>query len=406
MKNIISNSNYNIMSKNKFTRFMDDLSYFKSVIPEKFKKYFDVVSSLYIERKIEKKSEVEKLLHKLASRGKATASAVKLIETKYKVQEPVIGIKEKIKTYFMTGNVEQIMRFKNKYSKPEGYTKNKLNQVHLQDKVQLIRESEVIKATNIDKARQKFKENIENKFGGGGSESIIKGASNFSPDYYETMVDNIEFLDEVEEGKLSTQDPSTMFLKAASPMDYKFLTCEKKFLNDTGFCVEDNLLGIYSPLIKKFTLKNIVDIASEFYKLKDIDWERSMGYSSECIMHICKKFNISAYAYDIMNQCFSKYISNSRHYPALFYYAMNNHMYLVKDTDQCKSLCEKAKDHKVSFNTSLIEPVEIKNLYDELPIYENLDISTLKGYDLCIVIYSREKLTNINIFYLINLSTN
>jgi hypothetical protein len=73
---------------------MDDLSYFKSVIPEKFKKYFDVVSSLYIERKIEKKSEVQKLLHKLSSRGLAPASAVKLIETKYKVQEPVIGIKE------------------------------------------------------------------------------------------------------------------------------------------------------------------------------------------------------------------------------------------------------------------------------------------------------------------------
>ena len=67
-------------------------------------------------------------------------------------------------------------------------------------------------------------------------------------------------------------------------------------------------------------------------------------------------------------------------------------MYLVKDTDQCKSLVEKAKDHKVSFNTSLIELDEPTNLYDELPIYENLDIKTLNGYDSCIVIYSREKL--------------
>jgi hypothetical protein len=187
-----------------------------------------------------------------------------------------------------------------------------------------------------------------------------------------------------------------MFLKASSPMDYKFLTCEKKFLTNTGFCVEDNLIGIYSPLIKKFKLNKIIEIASEFYKLKDIEWERSMGYTSECIMHICKYFNISAYAYDIMNQCFSKHIANTRHYPSLFYYAMNNHMYLVKDTDQCKSLCEKAKDHHVSFNTSLIELDEAKNLYDELPIYENLDISTLNGYDSCIVIYSREKQTNIN----------
>ena len=48
MKNIISNSNYNNMSKNKFTRFMDDLSYYKSIINAKYKDYFDVISSLYI----------------------------------------------------------------------------------------------------------------------------------------------------------------------------------------------------------------------------------------------------------------------------------------------------------------------------------------------------------------------
>ena len=187
-----------------------------------------------------------------------------------------------------------------------------------------------------------------------------------------------------------------MFLKAASPIDYKFLTCEKKFLNNNGFCVEDNLIGIYGSLIKKFTLNNIIEIATNFYKSKNINWDRTMGYSSDCIMHICKIHNISAYAYDIMNQCFLKYVGNHRNYPALFYYAMNNHMYLVKDTDQCKSMVERAKDHCVSFNTSLIEPTEQKNLYDELPIYENLDITTLGGYDSCIVIYSREKETNVN----------
>ena len=187
-----------------------------------------------------------------------------------------------------------------------------------------------------------------------------------------------------------------MFLKAASPMDYKFLTCEKKFLNNNGFCVEDNLIGIYGSLIKKFTLNNIIEMATNFYKSKNVQWDRTMGYSSDCIMHICKIHNISAYAYDIMNQCFLKHVGNHRNYPALFYYAMNNHMYLVKDSDQCKSMVERAKDHSVSFNTSLIEPTEQKNLYDELPIYENLDITTLGGCDSCIVIYSREKETNVN----------
>ena len=41
------------------------------------------------------------------------------------------------------------------------------------------------------------------------------------------------------------------------------------------------------------------------------------------------------YAYDIMNTCFLKHVvEQSKHnYPALFFYAINNHMYLVKDTE-------------------------------------------------------------------------
>ena len=79
---------------------------------------------------------------------------------------------------------------------------------------------------------------------------------------------------------------------------------------------------------------------------------------------------------------------------------MNNHMYLVKDIDLCKSLCEKAKDNKISYNTSIIEDLRSKNIYDELPIYENLDVTNMKGYDSCIIIYSRESYTNINDIYL------
>ena len=53
---------------------------------------------------------------------------------------------------------------------------------------------------------------------------------------------------------MSASAPSTMFLKLASPMNYTFTTEERKFLKHEGTCVEDNLLGIYNPLIKSFTL--------------------------------------------------------------------------------------------------------------------------------------------------------
>ena len=74
----------NKMSKNKFRKFINDISMYKQAISEKYKKYFDVVTSLYLNRKIEKKTEVEKLLKKLSSRGLGPQSAVDLIENKYK----------------------------------------------------------------------------------------------------------------------------------------------------------------------------------------------------------------------------------------------------------------------------------------------------------------------------------
>ena len=93
---------------------------------------------------------------------------------------------------------------------------------------------------------------------------------------------------------------------------------------------------------------------------------------------------------------FLKNIASSRHYPALFYYAMSNHMYLVKDSDLCKSLVERAKDTAVSFHTSLIQQIEQVNVFEQLPIYENIDISNMKGYNSAIFLYSRESFTNIN----------
>ena len=43
-----------------------------------------------------------------------------------------------------------------------------------------------------------------------------------------------------------------------------------------------------------------------------------------------------------------KYVHKNQNHRALCYYAMNNHMYLVKDKDLIKSMVEKAKapEHK------------------------------------------------------------
>ena len=79
-----------------------------------------------------------------------------------------------------------------------------------------------------------------------------------------------------------------------------------------------------------------------------------------CIESLCKKYHISHYAYDICNKNFLKYVSKTRNYPALVYYAVDNHMYLIKDQDLVKSLVEKAKLRDIN-NITLSENFHEKN---------------------------------------------
>ena len=58
------------------------------------------------------------------------------------------------------------------------------------------------------------------------------------------------------------------------------------------------------------------------------NWQPKDGVSSSCLQYICEKYNISHYAYDVVNKCFLKHITTHRNYPALCYYAINNHQYL------------------------------------------------------------------------------
>jgi hypothetical protein len=101
-------------------------------------------------------------------------------------------------------------------------------------------------------------------------------------------------------------------------MNNTFTTKERKSLKNEWTYVEDNLIGIYNPLTKLFTLESIRKIASEFYDINLINWTPDMGYSSDTILKICQYYSISMYAYDIMNTCFLKHVSlqAKHHYPA------------------------------------------------------------------------------------------
>ena len=228
---------------------------------------------------------------------------------------------------------------------------------------------------------------------------------------------------------------STMLMRSSSNiLDYNHIKEYKDFLNTKDECGFDNLLAIYSPLIKGFTKDALIEICQESYEkdtqtkpiIKDDSddddnfvfgirnnngvqtvynyyseiksnndfWKPEYGISPLMILEICKNWDISHYAFDTNKKVFLKYVSKNRSYPALFYFSINNHMYLVKDEAYCKSLTEIAKSTPLIYNTSMLEKESKKNIFSG-EILENIPLEDLRKYtdpvnNQVVIIYSRE----------------
>jgi hypothetical protein len=122
------------------------------------------------------------------------------------------------------------------------------------------------------------------------------------------------------------------------------------------------------------------------------------AFTPAFIDFFCRKYGISHYAYDINKTCFMKYVHKNQNHRALCYYAMNNHMYLVKDKFLVLSMVGKAKEPEHKIKTSLLEYDEIKNYYkDEDDNYktiylnetmDNVKVNLPKRFN-CVYMYSR-----------------
>ena len=87
-----------------------ELKSYKAQINPKYRAYADEVISLFSDRKIEKTKEAEKLLLQLGSRGKAPASAIKMLKEKYSKAEPATGklSRNTIQTFFVSGKIQGV----------------------------------------------------------------------------------------------------------------------------------------------------------------------------------------------------------------------------------------------------------------------------------------------------------
>jgi hypothetical protein len=123
------------------------------------------------------------------------------------------------------------------------------------------------------------------------------------------------------------------------------------------------------------------------------------SFTPAFIDFFCRKYGISHYAYDINKKCFMKYVHKNQNQRALCYYAMNNHMYLVKNKKMVKSMVEKAKSIDHNIKTSLFENDDVVNHFNDKKIYTNKSIKKIKNNHTnktnIIYMYSRD-VKNIN----------
>ena len=119
-------------------------------------------------------------------------------------------------------------------------------------------------------------------------------------------VDSINFIDSVNESSLTTQHTSQMPMKYAEHVDYSFTS------------VIDNFIGLYGKELK-LTRDDFIKLHQDYYKSifstsSDLDdgietnkgWKLEEGISPSFLDYVCKKYDISHYAYDINDECFMK----------------------------------------------------------------------------------------------------
>ena len=178
--------------------------------------------------------------------------------------------------------------------------------------------------------------------------------------------------------------------------EYEFFSEDKAYLKNEGYCVLDNIIGKYQGRDRIKKKMNREWVIERCYEVADEGWNIKQGITPEMIEYVFRMLDISVYAFDITKKCFSKYVCKNRHHPALVYYCINDHMYMISDDAQVQSMLKGAVAEDKKINSSVFKETkkktQEKNIYT-LPIYENVDIKDIDNYSDCLIIYTK---SNIN----------
>jgi hypothetical protein len=383
-----------------------DFSILKQLINPKYRPYADQVIELFTQRKIEKKKEAENLLFQLGSRGLGPQSAINKITNKYVKAKTVKGkltIKQQ-QQYFVSGTIKSIDIYKEQTTKKGAVIGER--QFPRGD----IPYATTVKAISKEDAANKYEANAKEFYSSNfpGEDSNTSRIMKFKS----ALVISVN-----PESNFKAAKEGTQFMKAALPVDYSFVPADASLLKNTGFCVLDQFLGIYSETIKHLNKDYFInlcykvrgEIVPEKKEISLVDrgidsddddderpdaWNIKKGVSPDMLQKICAIMDISHYCYDITKKCFSKYISVNQNYKALIYYCINGHMYWVSDKEEADKLVKRARnaDVKIKSNCFKEDDKQTKhNIYND-EILENIPIKDLHKYERGTIIYPKSSI--------------
>ena len=376
----------------KVLNFVKSIMYLKEDVIPQYVQKFDQAVQLYKDRKIEKSSSLMMIINGLKYK-KTVDKSLKALN-KYVNYQPVVGIKKagdiynpdrKDKKFHILAKVTMNVEYKS--GKKIKVNKEKFT------------ESRVIIAKTKKQALEIMNEDIKDEYD---VEESWRRSTTDEVDFVSVLPLNVETI-KSDVTTMRMKDIGSNILNYNDINEYKdFLQTEKEF----GTCVIDNIVGMYHDSLH-ITRESFINFCRKYYKKNvsaldfDLDikeWDEKDGVDAKCLQSFCEYYDISHYCYDVTKQCVLKNISKSGNHKALFYFCINDHMYLIRDRDMTNKLKEWGKDKKeVNVKSSLFElEYERKNIFNDHDIIENVDINKITNYESCIFMFTRNGINDLN----------
>ncbi len=244
--------------------------------------------------------------------------------------------------------------------------------------------TEIINATTETEARQIFISHMENyqendDIASDGWSYKVSSDFEITNIYEPPKTDNI-----------INYNPKQMFMKSNKPIAHFNINVPLESDDyEDGECVINSFVKRYQPHLKKMNKTFFNKIAREEYLKLGKVYIKSQGVTPELLHRICIRLNISHYAFDITRNNFLKYVSTARNYPACVYFCSNNHMYQIIDNDEINKLVARTKTIRVKL--SKVTPQK-NNIYEVLPIIENVAFDNIEKHENSIIIYDQANL--------------